>query len=252
MQNGFSLVELAIVILIMGLILGGLAMPLSVQRDNAKIREAGELLQDIEASLLGFALSNGHLPCPATPSSSGSALAAGGGCAVQYGFVPATTLGLRGQRNDDNLLLDPWSQPIRYSVSASDSDGDGNWDFIVPGEMRSVGMATLAPDLVVCSTSAGSVATACADPASTLSSNATMVLYSAGKNGAAGGSADENENGGAMLGGGPSGRSYAIAADIVFVSRRPSSQAGNPFDDVVLWTAPGSLYQQLVSAGQLP
>jgi len=37
-QGGFSLVELSIVILIMGLLLGGLMMPLSVQRENARLR----------------------------------------------------------------------------------------------------------------------------------------------------------------------------------------------------------------------
>ena len=43
---------------------------------------------------------------------------------LQHGFVPATTLGIAGPRNDDNLLLDAWSNPLRYSVTASDVDGD--------------------------------------------------------------------------------------------------------------------------------
>jgi prepilin-type N-terminal cleavage/methylation domain-containing protein len=251
-QSGFSLVEMAIVILIMGLILGGLAMPLAVQRDSAHLREAQELLTSIEESIEGFALVNGHLPCPATPASGGAAAVSGGGCSVQHGFVPASTLGLTGSRNDDNLLLDPWSAPVRYSVSAADVDADGNWDFTAPGELKDVTMLNLLPDLVVCTTATGASATACASAATTLTAGAPMVLYSRGKNWAAGGSADENENAGASLGGGPSGISYLVASDNVFVNRRQSSQSGNAFDDVLVWTAPVSLYRQLVAGGQLP
>ncbi|MDH4046692.1 MAG: type II secretion system GspH family protein [Gammaproteobacteria bacterium] len=251
-QSGFSLVELAIVILIMGLILGGLAMPLSVQRDNARYREAQELLTVVENSIQGFALVNGHLPCPATPASGGFALASAGGCAVPHGFVPASTLGLAGPRNDDNLLLDPWSVPVRYSVSAVDIDGDGNWDFTAPGELKDVGLANLAPDLVVCNTATGSSATACASPLATLSASAPFLLHSRGKNNATGASPDEVENAGASLGGGVSGTSYPVASDIVFVSRRQSAQPGSEFDDILTWTAPASLYHRLVAAGQLP
>ena len=104
-QQGFSLVELSIVILVMGLLLGGLLMPLSVQRENARLKEGRDQLLSIQNSIEGFALVNGFLPCPATPASDGLAAPAGSACAVQHGFVPATTLDLNGQRNGDNLLL---------------------------------------------------------------------------------------------------------------------------------------------------
>nr|MDJ0701374.1 type II secretion system protein [Woeseiaceae bacterium] len=150
-QGGFSLIELAIVILIMGLVLGGIAMPLSVQRENARIKQGDEQIAMVQSAIEGFALANGRLPCPATPASDGVADPSGGGCTTQHGFVPATTLNLHGSRNDDNLLLDPWGAPLRYSVTASDADTDGNWDFTVPGEMRDVTMALLQPDIHVCS-----------------------------------------------------------------------------------------------------
>jgi prepilin-type N-terminal cleavage/methylation domain-containing protein len=251
-QRGFSLVELAIVILIMGLVLGGLAMPLSVQRENGRIREGREQLVEIEESIQGFALANGFIPCPATPSSGGLAASAGGGCAVQHGFVPATTLGLSGARNNDNLLLDPWASPLRYSVSASDSDGDGNWDFTNVGEMQDVTMPLLVPDLVVCSATTGSTPTACANANLTLSNQAPLVLYSLGKDWASFSSPDQIENVGANLGGGPSGVAYQVADDLVFVSRQASEQAGAEYDDLLMWTAPATLYSRLLAAGLLP
>ena len=251
-NKGFSLVELSIVILIMGLLLGGLLLPLSVQRENARLTAAAEQIDDIEAALFGFALTNGYLPCPATPTSLGTAATSGGGCSSAHGFVPASTLGLRGTRNADNLLLDPWASPVRYSVTASDADGDGQWDFVVAGEMRDVSISVLSPDLVICSTAAGSSSTACADAASTLSSAAPFVVYSLGKDWATSASADQQENIGATLGGGPSGVSYAVASDVVFVSRTSSIQAGSEYDDVLRWASPLTLYRELISGAQLP
>lgn len=251
-QQGFTMVELAIVVLVMGLLLGGLLMPLSVQRDNARVRDGQELLETARLAIEGYALVNGALPCPATPGSNGTAATGGGGCTVQHGFVPATTLDLNGNRNDDNLLLDPWGSPLRYSVSASDANGDGTWDFVTPGEMRVVTMPLLDPELVVCSTAAGSSPTACATANATLADRAPAVMYSIGKDWASFSSADQLENTGSTLGGGPSGTNYAIASDDVFVRANRSALAGSEFDDLVIWIPANALFARLVQSGQLP
>lgn len=251
-QRGFTLVEMAIVLLIMGLLLAGLVMPLSARVDQQRITATTAQLDDIRAALAGYAVANDALPCPATPASSGLAATTATGCTAQHGFVPAATLGLTGQRNDDMLLLDAWGNPIRYSVSRSDADGDGNWDFVRPGGMRTATLPVLAPDLHVCSTQAGSTATACSGAATTVVASAPALLLSMGKDWGAFTSADQQENAGANLGGGPSGRTYAVPADIVFVSRSPGAAAGNEYDDIVTWVTPSALYGQLVAAGRLP
>lgn len=251
-QTGFSLVELSIVILIMGLLLGGLMMPLSMQRENARLRDAREQLQSVRSAIEGFALVNGYLPCPATPASDGVAAPSGGACAAQHGFVPATTLAMNGQRNTDNLLLDPWGSPLRYSVSSSDANSDGTWDFVTAGEMRVVTMAILQPDISVCSTASGSSPTACASTNVTLTQQAPMVLYSLGKDWSSFTSADQLENVGANVGGGASGSTYQVAADDVFVVRGKSDLGGSEFDDLVVWLSSNRLYGRLVDAGHLP
>ncbi|MCB1596412.1 MAG: hypothetical protein KDI87_01755 [Gammaproteobacteria bacterium] len=245
------MLELSIVLLIVGLLLGGLIMPLSARMDQQRIDTTRKQLEDIREALIGYALAHDALPCPATPASNGQASATANGCTRQHGFVPAATLGLPGSRNADQLLLDAWGDPIRYSVSNSDADSDGNWDFVRPGEMRNVTLANLAPSLDVCSTAAGSSATACASGA-IITATAPAVLLSLGKDFATPGSADEQENVGATLGGGPSGRSYPVASDEVFVSHTMSTATGSSFDDLVTWIAPGTLYGQMVSAGRLP
>lgn len=251
-QKGFSLVELSIVVLVMGLLLGGLMMPLSIQKENAKLRDSREQIETVVNALQGYALVNGAIPCPATAASDGLALAAGGGCSSQHGFLPATTLDLNGRRNDDNLLLDPWGSPLRYSITASDVDGNGSWDFVTAADLQAVGMANLLPDLAVCSTAAGSTPTQCASSAVTLTEQAPLLVYSLGKDWSTFTSTDQVENVGANLGGGPSGTSYRIANDDVFVTRGITAMTGSEFDDVLQWMSANDLYRRLVDAGHLP
>jgi prepilin-type N-terminal cleavage/methylation domain-containing protein len=251
-QSGFTLLELAVVMLIMGLLLAGLVMPLSARVDQQRMDASAQQLADIRGALTGYTLANDALPCPATPASNGLAAPTATGCTTQHGFVPAVTLGVPGARNEDQLLLDAWGNPVRYSVTASDADGDGNWDFVRPGEMRNVTVAALAPDLRVCTTASGSSPIACASAATTVVATAPAVLLSMGKDWAMGTSADQQENVGATLGGGPSGRTYEVGSDIVFVARTQSAAAGNEFDDIVAWVSPSALYGQLVAAGRLP
>ena len=145
-----------------------------------------------------------------------------------------------------------WGSPIRYSVSQSDADGDGNWDFVTPGELRDVTLPLLQPDLVVCSTATGASASACAGSDETLSDRVPALIYSLGKDWAGFTSPDQQENAGAALGGGPSGRNYVVAANDVFVARRPGTLAGDEYDDLLLWVSETVLYGRLVASGQLP
>lgn len=251
-QRGFSLVELSIVILVLGLLLGGLMMPLAMQKENAKLRDSRHQIESALKSIEGFALANGFVPCPATPDSDGIAAANAGGCVAQHGFLPATTLNLNGSRNDDSLLLDPWGSPLRYSVSASDANTNGSWDFVTAGEMQNVGMSALQPDLAVCSTAAASTATQCGSAADTLTASAPLLVYSLGNDWSVFTSVDQIENVGANLGGGPSGGNYRVAADAVFVMKSISALGGSEFDDIVIWMSPNELYTRLVDAGYLP
>ena len=72
-ERGFSLVELAVVLTIMGLLLAGLAMPLRARIDQQRHDSTAQQLVDIRAALQGHALANDALPCPATPASKGRA-----------------------------------------------------------------------------------------------------------------------------------------------------------------------------------
>ena len=250
---GFSLVEVAVVLLIVGLLISGLLSPLSHQREQVRLSQSGSEADTILAAIAGFAASQGRLPCPATDSSAGQESVVGSpptACVTQHGFVPAATLGITGSFTDAGLLMDPWNNPWRYSVTATDSDADNIWDFIGEGEMSERTMGELRPNLVVCDAASNSN-TSCSD-GNMLVSNAVVVLLSMGKDWGSYSSASQQENAGE--GTGATLGNYPIAGtdDLVFVSQDASVSVGNEFDDQVFWLSPNLLYTHMIKAGQLP
>lgn len=67
-SEGFTIMELTVVLVIIGLLLGGLLVPLSTQRDIDYSKATDKSLADIREALIGFAVINGRLPCPADPT----------------------------------------------------------------------------------------------------------------------------------------------------------------------------------------
>jgi prepilin-type N-terminal cleavage/methylation domain-containing protein len=255
-QSGFTLVEMAIVMLIVALLLGGLIPSITSQVDQRHADETSKQLDEIKEALIGYAIINGRLPCPAsiTPSNSyGVESPLGGGtCSNFYdGYVPAATLGLSGT-NSSGLVLDSWGNPIRYAVT--------KWSSTVPikpyvfttlNGISTVGISNLSPDLLVCSTAtgiSGSPPTCFSGPPSaalTSSPGVPAVIYSTGKNGGYGGTGlDEKENPNPKF----------DDNDRVFVSHTPtaSGSTNGEFDDLVIWISPNVLINRMVAAGKLP
>lgn len=260
--KGFSLVEVAVVLVIVGLLVAGVLTPLAEQRQQLRITQANAQAETIMEALLGYAVSQGHLPCPATNTSNGLELVflqglvrtrCGNATVLQHGFVPSATLGLSGDFNEDGLMMDPWGNPWRYSITPSDSTvpADGVWDFISPGQLRDVTMAGLQPNLVVCD-AASAGATGCDAGDTTLADSAVVVVFSMGRDWQNYTSADQQENAGepgsTALGGFP----MAAPNNLVFVSRANSVRQGAEFDDLVFWLSPNVLYSRMLKAGQLP
>jgi len=153
-QTGFTLVEIAVVLLIVTILLGYTVALFPQQQRLKQYRAVEQEMDRVIEAIIGFAQVNGRLPCPAVPNSGGlenldddwlttlpvdNALLPDG-CFHYGGFVPANTLGLDGRFNEDSLLLDPWGNPYRYYVTNVDFNGNQLSDFTSPGEMRAVGL----------------------------------------------------------------------------------------------------------------
>jgi prepilin-type N-terminal cleavage/methylation domain-containing protein len=244
-QGGFSLIELAIVLIIVSLLAGGLMMTLSAQQENSAIAETQRRLNDARDSLLGFAAANGRLPCPAAPATSGVEAPLGGGaCSNNWdGFLPAVTLGIT-PTNESGYALDAWGNPIRYAVTNfSHPVYCPTQCFTTANGIKAAwnGGITLSPDLRICNTATGmtgSGASAACASGTEQAKDAVVVIFSSGKNGGTiSTSSDELANN--------------VVADRLFVSHTQTSGA-NEFDDLVIWLSPNILYNRLIMSGRLP
>lgn len=244
-QRGFSLIELSIVILILGLLLGGLMQPLSTQMDVSRTKDTEKKLTDIQDALYGFAATRGRLPCPATVASLGDeapVAPATGACTAPYdGFVPGRLLGL-GPLDANGFVTDAWGNPIRYAVTQRISGANNS--LTLGGELRTIGINAYltAGDtpansiLRVCAGAAGTTPNDCGPVANRLTNDAVAVLISEGPTGGTGSvasSADEAANRDTVP---------------IFVSQTRSQN----FDHIVQWIPFGLLVNRMMTAGQLP
>lgn len=243
-ENGFSLAELSIVLVIVGLLAGGLLGSLSVSRAMTQINATDKQLRLIKEALLGYALLNGRLPCPASADTRGTEDPLGGGICVNPwgGFLPGITLGIE-PADQDGYVLDPWGQRIRYAVSTVEDSGKSV--FTQSNALQTMLLAsppTLPKsDLHICNRAAGISGSGnlakCASNTE-LSNDAVALVFSTGKNGFNQNSADERAN---------------HLANRAFVSHTPSpaTAAGGEFDDIFVWLSPNTLYHRLISSGRL-
>jgi prepilin-type N-terminal cleavage/methylation domain-containing protein len=229
-SRGFSLVELAVVLVILGFVIGAMLLPLQGQREISQRTQTENQLELARKALIGYAQTNGRLPCPAVAGATGVEAPLGGeNCDVQLGFLPVATLGMSTTTDENGYAIDAWNSRIMYAVTQSNAGGAATADFTTSNDMNTVGLTALTPNLVVCPS-----ATDC--PAIYLVNNAAAVIYSLGPTGAqASGGADENEN------------PTVPGTDIQFVSHGPTPT----FDHLVVWISPYVLYNAMIQAGQL-
>ena len=115
-QAGFTLVELTIVLVIVALLSSGLMLGLAGQREQAMNKEARLQLDTIREALIGYAMANGRLPCPApanlptTDPKAGQALVPPCTNDLRFGVIPWVTLGVPE--------TDPWGNRFTYFVSS--------------------------------------------------------------------------------------------------------------------------------------
>lgn len=242
--KGFTLIEMAVVLTIIAFMIGAAFMPISAQRESNNIRQAREELKMIEEALYGFAIANDRLPCPALPGAGVESLTGPGVCTNAIGFVPSATMGISGKVNCDGLLLDPWNNPYRYSVTTSNNGGAVSPDFTTANDTTLVTPALLNPDLRICTDNS------CA---ASLTNSAVAVVLSMGKNWPNVVSADETQNAAETTVASTCGlAAYNIGNDNDYVSRERVEIVGSEYDDIVIWISEAILYSKLLAAGQLP
>jgi type II secretory pathway pseudopilin PulG len=229
-EQGFTLAELAVVMLIIMLILGGVLIPLGTQIRNKRVTDTQKTLEEIKDALIGFAIVNKRLPRPAESSTVGTERTSNCVDVTCTGFVPWATLGVS--------KLDAWGKMIRYSVTPSFANspptptitistaGDKN----VKTRNNTGTLVDLATNVPVVILSFGAKNYGTSD-FNTLTPNNSIT------------NVDETSN------------TDGTGNYKNFVSRIPTditSTAGGEFDDVVTWIPTTILINRMVTAGQLP
>lgn len=238
-QRGFTLIELAIVLVIVTILIGGLAMPLSAQIQARRIAETKKTLEEAREAIIGYAMTHQtsgspprpYLPCPDSDGD-GREDRPGNECTKQSGWFPWVTLGAAAQ--------DAWGNRLRYTVHAdlsSKTNGFPNGSASVPGAWNQV-----------CSEENCPVVDVAAD--------VPVVLVSYGANGR--GARNVNLPPGSPTPAPPPGTSAKeidnLDADRYYVSRPPSKpgDAAGEFDDLVVWLPFSVLINRVCPAGGCP
>jgi len=262
---GFSLIEVAIVLVIISVLVAIVAVPLATQLEQQRITETNKQLETIKEAIVGFALANGRFPCAARLADNNgleslNGLASSGVCNAYIGYVPAVTLGL-SSIDSNGFAVDGWGlsqNRIRYAVSnqsitvgtlglpaactASVSNVLTRTDGMRSATMPCLGdVSSTVNMLTVCAvtpTGAAGAATSCTSP---LTTKAPFVVFSLGKNAATGGLPLTDE-------------AHNIDSDNYFVSHTPTA-LGSPsgeFDDLVTWPSINTIFARMVQVGRLP
>ncbi|MES2636378.1 MAG: type II secretion system protein [Pseudomonadota bacterium] len=230
-SQGFTLVEIAIVLIIFGLLIAAFITPLMAQRELQGRRETQALLNESKEALIGYAVVNRHLPCPDTKAVPNGIeeRKPNGTCDKDQGTLPWNTLGVE--------QLDAWQHFFHYRVDTTFSnsnnlelftidDATGSSTIQIKGENGALVSTDSRPVAVVLSHGAngfGAINTTQTSPANQLSAPSGL---------------DEKEN---------------ADGNTIYVSRAPSAQGSvNEFDDMLIWISPKVLINRMIQAERLP
>jgi prepilin-type N-terminal cleavage/methylation domain-containing protein len=214
---GFTLTELAVVLAIIALLIGGMLMPLSAQRDVQSRRDTEKALAEIRDALVGYAIINGKLPCPmpltiTDPADANYGFAAATCTPGAEGYLPWKTLGV--------YEVDSWGSPR----SSNAAPFMGYWHYRIDDAFSSAfTLATVPTSGLLIKDTAGNTLT------ETAPNTPVAVVYSTGANLTADG----------LNSGTP---------DTSYQADTPSST----FDDVLIWISRPVLFSRMVAAGKLP
>lgn len=241
--RGFTLIEMAIVLVIITILIGGLAMPLSAQIQARRIAETRHDMQAIQDALIGYAMSHTfphptlpgeirhYLPCPdANNDGLEDARNAAGQCTNKRAGLPWITLGVEG--------ADAWGNRYTYGVDRTYSNNQAGF---VSTPIGTAAELNIYPDAT------------CAAPAAVQDIPAVVVSHGPQGRGAlnmSGGTplapasvaADERQNLNIATGSLPCNNSTS------FVSRTPTDD----FDDLVMWLSKYPLFNRACQAGGCP
>jgi len=233
--RGFTLIEMSIVLIVVSLILAGVLKTVGVQRQQLKRDETRQQLETIKEALIGFALTNGRLPCPDTDVPADGienppGPASGTPCTSDEGVIPHVDIGIGNQ--------DVWGNRYLYRVT-----GTGNPSFAdEPPSLVGVPQGVNASFSVDPALAIGDI-TVNDELGTSIATQVPAIVIAFGENGASQ----------IACGGGLSAREQENCdGDTTFVDSFYSDVAGSRYDDLVIWIPLTVLKARMIEAALLP
>jgi len=237
-QRGFSLIELAVVLVIVGLLVGGGIAALNSATQQTRRIEAERQLVHVRDALYGYAMAEGRLPCPDTDyppdgwenwPDDRETNTAGTDCDAAGGALPWVQIGL-GRR-------DPWGNPLHYRVDVNSpnfADPDSDIDDPAFDLSDSANLEVEDGDGGTIVDSAPAVIVSFGPQGSQVWTDGSYVCPATGF------SNDENEN--------------CDNTNNTFIATeyRPPDSPNGRFDDVLIWIPLPVVKSRMVDAGLLP
>lgn len=244
-QTGFTLIELAIVLVIIGVLAGSFLATFGSRIDNTRRIETVEDMKLIKQAIYGYTITNNALPCPDCTDDVACGIAAdeandgredrtGTVCSIgtDTGNIPWVDLGL-GQS-------DAWGNRYRYWANAAFTDTAAANQF----ELTDL---ALAAQKIQTRNDDGTLL-------EDLATRNVAVILSHGKNGY--GATNVSGAAQAVIPAANVDELENNDDDSDFVSRPPTDEDtatdGGPFDDLVVWISEFELKAKMVDAGVLP
>ena len=236
--QGFSLLEIAIVLVIISLLLAFLLPTITGRLSTARLEATRSKEDLIKAALIAFVAQNKRLPCPAvenlppTDANYGREATVPGTCTgttalttgAMRGVVPWLALGL-----NDDIALDGYYQRYSYIVTTTQTNLNANTVSGLTGNiaMHSATPVTVANQINVNNLAVVALISHGVNTAGAFTPSGMRIALPAG--------ADELEN--------------TDIANTAFISKDFSQNAGNPFDDVVMAITPTDILNGLEKSG---
>ena len=175
-NRGFTLVELAVVLIILSVIGGMFMSSIFTMMDSQRTSTTRAKLVAIDAALVSFVAVNKRLPCPADGRlQSGTETSS---CQNQHGVVPWVALGLSAQDIEDG-----WGNRITYRVDTRLTAA--NAMDMSACDPAGTGTPAVAPPNATCASSTGTCSAAalgnCVPPQSFLSGKGIQVQNPGGQ-----------------------------------------------------------------------
>lgn len=253
---GFSLVEMAIVLGIVALLMAGLLPMLSGQIEQGRRTETRKQLNEIQQALIGYAVANGRLPCPAKAGLATGVANAGVEATTSTGCACVNSSGSTVADNSANLCAgttvggvlpwvtlgvnetDAWGHRYTYHVTRRFADQ-------IAANTTDCSPAVAQPatsSFALCSQGVPDVLTA-ATAGTNVATDVPAIFVSHGTNGYGAYTSD-----GSQLAGASGDELDNSDNDVSFVTH----DANPTFDDLLAWISPGILFNRMVAAGKLP